>query len=114
MLDLISTETNQIPAGAESFALQTQDGRRLRGAIFRVEGQARGTIALLQGHNEFIEKYFETIDDLRARGFDVATFDWRCQGGSERELDDPRKGHIDDFALYQNDLEAFKIGRAHV
>ena len=107
MLDLISTETNQIPAGAESFALQTQDGRRLRGAIFRVEGQARGTIALLQGHNEFIEKYFETIDDLRARGFDVATFDWRCQGGSERELDDPRKGHIDDFALYQNDLEAF-------
>lgn len=80
MLDLISTETNQIPAGAETFTLQTHDGRRLRAAIFRVQGQARGTIALLQGHNEFIEKYFETIDDLRARGFDVATFDWRCQG----------------------------------
>ena len=107
MQSLIATDDNQIPIGAEAFILQASDGRRLRGAIFRTQGQARGTVALFQGHNEFIEKYFETISDLLQRGFDVATMDWRCQGASERELSDPRKGHVDDFSQYQNDLEVF-------
>ena len=30
---------------------------------------AFGTVAILQGRSEFIEKYFETISDLLARGF---------------------------------------------
>ena len=34
--------------------------------------------------------------------------DWRGQGGSERQLRDPRKGHIDDFALYERDFVAFQ------
>ncbi len=52
-----------------------------------------------------IEKFFEVIGDLRARGFAVATIDWRGQGGSQRLLPDPRKGHIGDFSAYQLDLE---------
>jgi len=107
MLDLVATRENPVPENARVAHLSARDGRRLRTAVFPSAGQPRGTVALFQGHNEFIEKYFETIEDLRQRGFDVATLDWRCQGGSERELEDPRKGHVDDFADYQLDLEVF-------
>ena len=43
---------------------------------------AAGVCVLLNGQTEFIEKYFEVIDELRGRGFAVATMDWRGQGGS--------------------------------
>jgi lysophospholipase len=107
MFDLVATPENPVPRDARIVDLRTQDGRGLRAAVFLAPGQARGTVALFQGHNEFIEKYFETIEELRQRGFDVATLDWRGQGGSERELEDSRKGHVDDFSDYQLDLEVF-------
>lgn len=107
MFELVATPDNPIPDGAEVVGLRTRDGRLLRAAAFPCPGKARGTIALFQGHNEFIEKYFETIEDLRGRGFEVVTLDWRGQGGSERELADPRKGHVDDFSQYHRDLDAF-------
>ena len=61
----------------------------------------------LSGRAEFIEKYYETIRDLLDRGLSVAIFDWRGQGGSARQLKNPRKGHIDDFSLYERDFSAF-------
>ena len=64
-------------------------------------------MCLFQGRAEFIEKYFETVRELRSRGFAVATLDWRGQGLSERALDDPRKGHIEDFSQYERDLDVF-------
>jgi lysophospholipase len=62
---------------------------------------------LLHGQTEFIEKYVEVIGELGARGFTVATFDWRGQGGSARLLDNPMKAHIGDFAEYDDDLASF-------
>ena len=67
----------------------------------------RGICVLLQGLSEFIEKYTEVIDELRGRGFIVATFDWRSQGGAQRCLADPFKIHVEDFAQYDADLAAF-------
>ncbi len=61
----------------------------------------------MQGRTEFIEKYFETVRDLRARGFAVAALDWRGQGLSERALADPCKGHVEKFSEYDLDLETF-------
>jgi lysophospholipase len=106
-VELVATPLNPVPPRGSVFAIHTSDGRRLRVATFAPEADARGTIALFPGRAEFIEKYFETIGELLARGYHVATMDWRGQGGSERDLADPRKGHIDDFALYQRDLDAF-------
>jgi lysophospholipase len=60
----------------------------------------------MNGQTEFIEKYFEVIDELRGRGFSVITFDWRGQGGSDRLLPDRRKAHIADFRDYDRDLDA--------
>jgi lysophospholipase len=83
-------------------------GARLRAARFPADPSvaAKGTCVLLNGQTEFIEKYFEVIDELRARGFAVATMDWRGQGGSARLLaDDDRKGFVSDFADYDDDLD---------
>ena len=107
MLDLVATPRNPIPPGARVYTLNAADNVSLRMARFSPPGAPRATIALFQGRAEFIEKYFETIGDLLARGFEVVTLDWRGQGGSERELANPRKGHVDDFAQYQRDLAAF-------
>jgi lysophospholipase len=105
-LELVSTPDNPVPPGAAVCAVRTSDGRRLRAASFSPDAPPRGTIALLQGRAEFIEKYFETISELTSRGFQVVAMDWRGQGGSERELANYRKGHIDDFQFYQRDLDA--------
>src|ERR1700742_224111 len=82
-------------------------GFRLRAARFSADPDraARGVCVLLTGQTEFIEKYFEVIDELRGRGFAVAALDWRGQGGSGRLVpDNPLKGHIQDFADYDADL----------
>src|SRR6201992_2673678 len=80
-------------------------GIRLRAARFDAETPT-AICLLLNGQTEFIEKYFEVIDELRGRGFSVVTFDWRGQGGSDRLLPDARKAHIEDFADYDQDLDS--------
>lgn len=103
---LLSVSGNPIPDGAIAGTVRTPDGVELRFA--RWESTAgKGTVCLLGGRGEFIEKYFETIGELRQRGFAVATMDWRGQGHSSRQLPDPRKGHVEDFSQYEIDLETF-------
>jgi lysophospholipase len=70
-------------------------------------GPRRGTACVFTGRAEPIEKYFETIADLRRRGFAVAIHDWRGQGGSARLLADPNKGHVDCFGDYEADVSRF-------
>jgi len=102
---LVSTLDNPIPTGAIVAAARAVDGTKLRTARWIPPCAVRGTIAILGGRAEFIEKYFETIEQLLDRRFAVATMDWRGQGGSARQLKNPRKGHIDDFSLYERDLD---------
>jgi len=82
-------------------------GGELRAARFAAapDVPARGVCVLLNGQTEFIEKYFEVIDELRGRGFAVATMDWRGQGGSTRMTEDTRKSFVGDFQEYDQDLD---------
>lgn len=82
-------------------------GAPLRYGHWQPAGEKRGTCLLLQGRREFIEKYFETIHDLLARGYEVYTFDWRGQGKSLRLLENRQKGHIGSFDDYLGDLDHF-------
>lgn len=85
--------------------LRARDGLPLRAAYWGARsGRPRGTMLLLNGRAEFIEKHLESVEDLRGRGFAVWTLDWRGQGRSGRLLPDPRKGHVRDFADYIADL----------
>ena len=79
----------------------------LRYARWQPPAGRKGTVCIFQGRSEWIEKYFETVRDLRARGFAVATLDWRGQGLSDRALSDRRKGYVRDFSEYDSDLETF-------
>jgi lysophospholipase len=85
------------------------DGVPLRVARWRpTTRRVRGTVCILQGRAEFIERYFEVITELRQRGFAVLAFDWRGQGRSGRQTQNPRKGHIRNFAHYRRDLDAVR------
>lgn len=109
-MDLYEIDGNPVPPGASVGSTLTGDGVVLRYARWRATTRRTlGTVCLLQGRGETIEKYFETIGDLRGRGFAVATFDWRGQGGSERRLRNPMKGHVDSFEEYERDLETFML-----
>src|SRR5947207_7013079 len=106
-MTLVSIPANPVPDGAVTGTLKTPDGVSLRFARWEPPPGRKGTVCLFQGRSEFIEKYFETVRDLRSRGFAVATFDWRGQGGSQRMLSDPLKGHVRNFAEYESDVEVF-------
>jgi lysophospholipase len=106
-MDLVSIPANPVPEDVVAGALKTRDGVTLRFARWRPPPGRKGTVCIFQGRTEFIEKYFETVRELRARGFAVATLDWRGQGLSERALRDPRKGHVTDFSEYESDVEIF-------
>jgi lysophospholipase len=107
-MELIDTPQNPCPPGANIVGLRAADGVQLRAAYWRPEGIPRGTVALIQGRAEFIEKYYEVIGEILARGFAVAAFDWRGQGMSQRLLGDRRKGHVRRASDYRLDLEAFQ------
>ena len=106
-MTLVSIPANPVPEGAVSGTLKTRDGVSLRFARWHPPPGRKGTVCLFQGRAEFIEKYFETVRDLRARGFAVATLDWRGQGMSERALRNPKKGYVRSFSQYHIDLETF-------
>ena len=106
-MKLISIPANPVPEDGDTGTLRTSDGVSLRYARWASPAGRKGTVCLFQGRAEFIEKYYETVADLRARGFVVATLDWRGQGLSDRLLRDPLKGHVNSFAEYDTDLQTF-------
>src|SRR6201981_3337170 len=104
-MKLVSIAANPVPDNFVAGELKTPDGVSLRFARWLPPAGRKGTVVILPGRAEWIEKYFETVRDLRARGFAVATLDWRGQGLSERMLGDRHKGYVRDFAEYDSDLE---------
>jgi lysophospholipase len=104
-MKLVSIPANPVPEGAVVGTLTTPDRVKLRFARWAPPPGRKGTVCVFPGRGEYIEKYFETVRDLRTRGFAVAVLDWRGQGLSDHKFRDPRKGHVRDFAEYSIDLE---------
>ncbi len=104
-MKLVSIPANPVPEGAVTGMLKTPDGVAIRFARWPPPAGRKGTVCIFQGRTEFIEKYFEVVRDLTARGFAVATIDWRGQGLSERQSRNASKGHVSSFAKYGIDVE---------
>ena len=103
---LYEVDGNPVPPKTHYGKLAMRDGTMIRYARFEATGRPlKGSVLLIQGRNECIEKYFETATDLSARGFGVLTYDLRGQGGSDRLIPDPQRGYIDSFDHYVSDLE---------
>ena len=94
------------PPGGRAFWRVASDGVRVRLAHWpRHEASPnRGTVLLLPGRTEYIEKYGLTAAELAERGFDTLAIDWRGQGLADRPDEDRVLGHIDHFDEYQLDL----------
>lgn len=102
---LVAIAANPVPSRPHLCTVEGS-GVGLRSVSWLPSDAARGTVLLLLGRGDFIEKYFEVVQDLLSRGWAVTTFDWRGQGGSERLHPDPLRGHVDSFDGYVRDLEA--------
>jgi lysophospholipase len=99
---------NPKPEKAIGGFFTTRDGKKIRYGLFpAIARPMKGTVVILPGRNECIEKYFETARDLSDRGLGVATLDWRGQGDSERLIRDRQRGYVRSFFDYTKDLEQF-------
>lgn len=111
-LDARESQESNLPtiesSGGREGKFRAKDGAVIRYAWWRTENSPHaGTVVYFNGRTEFIEKNLETIQELRARGFDVWTLDWRGQGLSHRALNNHHKGHIEDYSQYLGDLKLF-------
>ena len=92
-------------SGGQAFFYEITEEDQLRIAFWNLES-TKGTIILQSGRTEFIEKYYEVIEEFVSRGFAVAMMDWRGQGLSSRAAKDKRLGHIDKFETYDEDFKS--------
>lgn len=95
-------QRRRLPDGMRVEMRAMRDGWGVRSAVRAGDG-GRGSVLVLNGRGDFMEKYAELLHDLSGRGYGVASFDWRGQGGSGRLLGDAR-GHASDFAPWLGDL----------
>lgn len=100
-----------LPAGGDIRRFAAEDGTSLRYGLWPARPEegadsadGTGTVILLPGRTEFIEKYAEVIADLLDRGLAVVCMDWRGQGLSDRPLANRSKHYYTDFAPVADDL----------
>ncbi len=99
-------EVSDAPPPERVCWLTAQDGTRLRAAFW--PAGPKGMVAIFPGRTEVIEKYGRVVQDLSAQGFGASVIDWRGQGLSDRLPDTPLRGHVENFALYQQDVAAYR------
>ncbi len=93
-----------VPAGATEARWTTADGHEVRRIDWSIAAEPRGSLLFVPGRGDAYEKYLETLDHWAGRGWNVTASDWRGQAGSGRLGRDPVTGHIDDFAIWVDDL----------
>jgi lysophospholipase len=96
------------PAGGEAFWLTTSDGVRIRVGLWPGPsgGACKGTVLLIPGRTEYIEKYGPAAGDFAQRGFATLVVDVRGQGLADRADRDRNLGHVAHFDEYQLDIAA--------
>jgi len=87
-------------------SLRGAGGVDLEYATYKV-AHPRGAVVILPGRTEPFLRYCELVYDLRDTGYDVFLIDHRGQGWSDRLLDDPDPGYVDQFGNYVADVHAF-------
>ncbi|MCH8536698.1 MAG: alpha/beta fold hydrolase [Alkalimonas sp.] len=86
--------------------LQNARGQTLHYYYHRVP-EATTAIVISSGRIEMAVKYSEVMYDIVGAGCSVFILDHCGQGHSDRELDDPQKGHIQHFDHYSADWHQF-------
>lgn len=105
------TRRRKRPAGAQALRVAAADGCALR-AMAWPASQARGSVLIVPGRTEFIERYYETVADLRDRGLAAAVIDMRNHGLSDRPLPRRDKHHLNDFGIMIDDVRRYAAAAA--
>ena len=87
----------------QAYWLLTKDKVRIRVALWH-RGE-KGTVFILTGRTEYIEKYAAIARLFATNGYAVVIHDWRGQGLSDRLLQNSNIGHVEKFSDYQLDLD---------
>jgi lysophospholipase len=95
-----------IPAAARESQWMAPDGYPVRRLDWSEPAAARGSLLFMPGRGDAYEKYLETFEHWRARGWRVSSADWRGQAGSGRLGADAFTGHVEDFSSWIGDLAA--------
>lgn len=103
--DVALARRRGLPGGGVVAPLALRDGWQVRTAAWPGRAGGPGSILLVTGRGDFLEKYCETFHDLVDRGWGVASFDWRGQGLSGRLGGDAMKGHGPGFDTWLGDLD---------
>lgn len=93
------------PEDGQAWWLEASDGVRIRVGAWNTKATT-GTVMLLPGRTEYVEKYGRAASDLAARGYATMCLDWRGQGLADRITSDAMSGHVLHFADYQLDFAA--------
>ncbi len=99
-----------IPEGAREYLWTAPDGQGIRRMDWPAPDEntyLRGSMLFMPGRGDSYEKYLESFEDWRRRGWQVSAGCWRGQAGSGRLASDEVTGHIEDFGQWVADLAAF-------
>ena len=109
----VKFDRRAIPPDARESLWTAADGHKIRRIDWdgpRAEASAappRGSLLFFPGRGDHYEKYLEILQHWSDLGWRVTAADWRGQAGSGRFGADARTGHIEDFALWLDDLAEF-------
>lgn len=87
-------------------SFQGIDDIRINFATFCQLGNEKSLI-IVPGRSESYIKYQELCYDFAQQGYNIFILDHRGQGLSERMLDNPHKGYVNNFEDYAADLNTF-------
>lgn len=90
----------------QEYKFQGANNISISARIF-IHSTPKGKFLLTTGYNESHLKYAEFIMNLFEMGFSVYCFDHRGQGFSERFSEQSKRGYVDKFEHYINDLSQF-------
>ena len=85
------------------------DGKNIRYGHAEPKGDKKGTVIITTGYADFIESYYETINDYLDRGYAVWMMDWAGHGGSDKKRTDDQKAqliehHVRDLHQFRHDI----------
>lgn len=103
-ITLPAIDRRAIPSEARESTWAAADGHTVRRIDWPGAATPRGSILFLPGRGDFYEKYLETLEEWHRAGWRVTGSDWRGQAGSGRLGKDAVTGHIEDFAIWVDDL----------
>jgi lysophospholipase len=102
----LSSEIADFWQTGEFSSFQGVENKRINYAAF-ISSQPESCLVISPGRSESYLKYKELAFDLSALNISIFIIDHRGQGLSERLLENPYKGYVDQFDDYTDDLNTF-------